>query len=312
MKSRAGCRRGWTGRRPHRQYWLGLSIMEIVRFMTGGAEQARAGVCDGESVTELGAASIAELLRDPVADLRRRCEGASGGARYALGDVTLLAPIDGRTEVWAAGVTYELSQRERMKESQGAARFYAEVYEAERPELFFKSAAWRVSGPGQPIAVREDSAIDVPEPELALVLNAGGEICGYTACNDVSSRTIEGENPLYLPQAKIYLGSCALGPAIRPAWEVPDAYRLTIRLAISRAGAEVWTGSACTAGLHRRFGELVGYLYRADVFPDGVVLATGTSLVPELPFTLAHGDIVAISIDSIGALVNPVIRGRPG
>lgn len=290
------------------------STMDIVRFTTSGAAQARAGISDGESVTELGVASIAELLREPAADLRRRCEGAgeTGGVRYPLSDVTLLAPIDGRTEVWAAGVTYELSQRERMKESQGAARLYALVYEAERPELFFKSAAWRVSGPGQPIAVRADSAIDVPEPELALVLNAQGEICGYTACNDVSSRTIEGENPLYLPQAKIYLGGCALGPAIRPAWEVPDPYRLTIRLTISRDGCDIWAGSASTAGLHRKFGELTEYLYRADVFPDGVVLATGTSLVPELPFTLADGDIVIIAIDGIGALVNPVVRGRLG
>jgi 2-dehydro-3-deoxy-D-arabinonate dehydratase len=288
--------------------------MDIVRFTTRGAAQARAGISDGESVTELGVASIAELLREPAAELRRRCEGAgeTGRVRHRLSEVKLLAPIDGRTEVWAAGVTYELSQRERMKESQGAARLYALVYEAERPELFFKSAAWRVSGPGQPIAVRADSAIDVPEPELALVLNAAGEICGYTVCNDVSSRTIEGENPLYLPQAKIYLGSCALGPVICPAWEVPDPYRLTIRLTISRGGSDIWAGSASTAGLHRKFGELTDYLYRADVFPDGVILATGTSLVPELPFTLADGDIVSIAIDDIGTLVNPVVRGRPG
>jgi len=288
--------------------------MDIVRFTTTGAAQARAGISDGGSVTELGVSSIAELLRASAAEVRRQCEdaGQTSGARYPLSEVTLLAPIDGRMEVWAAGVTYELSQRERMKESEGAARLYALVYEAERPELFFKSAAWRVCGPGQPVAVRADSAIDVPEPELALVLNAAGEVCGYTVCNDVSSRTIEGENPLYLPQAKIYLGSCALGPVIRPAWEVPDPYRLTIRLAISRGGAVIWSGSASTAGLHRTFGELTSYLYRADVFPDGVVLATGTSLVPELPFTLAGGDIVSIAIDGIGALVNPVVRGLAG
>jgi 2-dehydro-3-deoxy-D-arabinonate dehydratase len=287
--------------------------MDIVRFTTGAATEARAGITDGGSVVELGVASIAELLREPAADLRRRCESISdaGGARYALADVTLLAPVDGRTEVWAAGVTYELSQRERMKESEGAARFYQQVYDAVRPELFFKSAAWRVAGPGQAIAVRQDSVIDVPEPELALVLNAQAEICGYTVCNDVSSRTIEGENPLYLPQAKVYLGGCALGPAIRPAWEVPDPYRLTIELVISRNGADVWTGSASTAGLHRKFGELVEYLYRADVFPDGVVLSTGTSVVPELPFSLADGDVVTIRIGNVGTLVNPVIRGRP-
>jgi 2-dehydro-3-deoxy-D-arabinonate dehydratase len=284
--------------------------MDIVRFAAGADGAARVGIADGDSVVELGVASVAELLREPLAGLRLRCDGASG-TRYPRADVTLLAPVDGRTEVWAAGVTYELSQRERMKESLGAARFYALVYEAERPELFFKSAAWRVAGPGQPIAVRTDSAIDVPEPELALVLNAQAEICGYTVCNDVSSRTIEGENPLYLPQAKIYLGGCALGPGIRPAWEVPDPYRLTIRLTIARDGADVWTGDASTAGLHRKFGELIEHLYRADVFPDGAVLATGTSLVPELPFSLADGDVVTIGIENVGVLVNRVVRGRP-
>ena len=286
--------------------------MDIVRFTTGSTPQARAGISDGESVIDLGVASIAELLGESAAELRRRlASGETGGARYPLTEVTLLAPVDGRTEVWAAGVTYELSQRERMKESEGAASCYALVYEAERPELFFKSAAWRVAGPGQAIAVREDSVIDVPEPELALVLNSRAEICGYTVCNDVSSRTIEGENPLYLPQAKVYLGGCAVGPAIRPAWEVSDPYRLGIGLTISRDGTDVWTGSTSTAGLHRTFGELVEYLYRADVFPDGVVLATGTCLVPELPFSLADGDVVTIRIDEVGTLVNPVIRGRP-
>jgi 2-dehydro-3-deoxy-D-arabinonate dehydratase len=282
--------------------------MDIVRFTTGAT--ARVGISDGDTVTELGVASLAELLSEPVAVLRHRCESASG-TRYPLADVTLLAPIDGRTEVWAAGVTYELSQRERMKETEGAALFYEQVYEAERPELFFKSAAWRAAGPGQPIAVRADSAIDVPEPELALVLNADAEVCGYTVCNDVSSRTIEGQNPLYLPQAKVYLGGCALGPSIRPAWEVPDPYRLEIRLTITRGGADVWAGTASTSGLHRKLGELVEHLYRADVFPDGAVLATGTSLVPELPFTLADGDVVTIAIEHVGVLANPVVRGRP-
>ena len=287
--------------------------MDIIRFTTGSGGAPRVGVSDGEVVAELGAATVADLLRQPAAEIRRRCEeaGRAGRRTHLLADVTPLAPIDERTEVWAAGVTYELSQRERMKESVGAAVFYQQVYDAERPELFFKSAAWRVRGPGQPIAVRADSIIDVPEPELALVLNAHAEVCGYTICNDVSSRTIEGENPLYLPQAKIYLGSCALGPVIRPAWEIPDPYRLTITLMITRDGAGIWTGTASTAGLHRKFGELVEHLYRADVFPDGAILATGTSLVPELPFSLADGDAVSIGIDGVGVLTNPVVRGRP-
>jgi 2-dehydro-3-deoxy-D-arabinonate dehydratase len=287
--------------------------MDIIRFTTGSGAEPRVGVSDGEVVAELGAATVAELLRQPAVEIRRRCEeaGEAGRRIHLLADITALAPVDERTEVWAAGVTYELSQRERIKESVGAAAFYQQVYDAERPELFFKSAAWRVAGPGQPIAARADSVIDVPEPELALVLNAHAEICGYTICNDVSSRTIEGENPLYLPQAKIYLGSCALGPVIRPVWEIPDPYRLTITLMITRDGASIWAGTASTAGLHRRFGELVEHLYRADVFPDGAILATGTSLVPELPFSLADGDVVSIGIDGVGVLTNPVVRGRP-
>jgi 2-dehydro-3-deoxy-D-arabinonate dehydratase len=286
--------------------------MNIIRFTTGTDTVPQIGVIDGTLVRELRASSLAELLREPADAFRRLLEDdPPRGGSHALPDVRLLAPIDGRTEVWAAGVTYKMSQQERMRESEGAARLYQQVYDAERPELFFKSAAWRVRGPGDTIAARADSAIDVPEPELALVLSSRGEICGYTVCNDVSSRTIEGENPLYLPQAKVYLGGCALGPTIRPAWEVPDPYDLAIRLTISRAGTDVWSGSASTAGLHRRFDDLVGYLLRADVFPDGAVLSTGTSLVPELPFSLADGDVVSIDIENVGTLVNPVVKGRP-
>jgi 2-dehydro-3-deoxy-D-arabinonate dehydratase len=284
--------------------------MEIIRFVTAGSAAPLVGVAQGERVTELPVASVAELLAQPLTSIRRTCEEAAGPA-HPRADVRLLAPVDGRTDVWAAGVTYELSQQERMKESVGAAAFYQQVYDAARPELFFKSVAWRVAGPGQPIAVRADSAIDVPEPELAVVLNSRAEICGYSVCNDVSSRTIEGENPLYLPQAKIYLGGCALGPAIRPAWEIADPYSLAIRLTISQAGAVIWDGTASTASLHRTLGDLVEHLYRAEVFPDGAVLSTGTCLVPELPFTLTGGDVVTIGIEEIGVLSNPVVRGRP-
>jgi 2-dehydro-3-deoxy-D-arabinonate dehydratase len=158
--------------------------------------------------------------------------------------------------------------------------------------------------------VRADSSIDVPEPELAVVLNADNEIVGYTICNDMSSRSIEGENPLYLPQAKIYLGGCALGPVITPAWEIPDPYALTIELTITRDGAIIWDGSASTSALHRRIDELAGYLFREDEFPAGVILSTGTSLVPDLPFTLQAGDEIRIAIPGIGELVNPVVRGK--
>ena len=284
--------------------------MRVLRFLVNGGEP-RAGVLDGDVVTELAAAgSLGDLLALPLDRIREIC-ASPGGARIPAADVRLLAPLDGRMEVWAAGVTYERSRTARMAESEQSADIYDRVYAAERPELFFKSAAWRVSGPGVPVSVRSDSTIDVPEPELAVVLNAAGAVAGYTICNDMSSRSIEGENPLYLPQAKIYLGGCAVGPWIVPAWEVPDPYALTIELAIARGGSTAWEGSASTATLHRKIDELAAYLFRADEFPAGVLLSTGTSLVPDLPFTLEAGDEVRIRISGIGELANPVVRGKP-
>lgn len=217
-----------------------------------------------------------------------------------------LAPLDAWTEVWAAGVTYARSRNARMTESE-VPDIYDRAYSADRPELFFKSLGWRVAGTGEPVAVRPDSTWDVPEPELAVVVAASGEIVGYTACNDVSSRSIEGDNPLYLPQAKSYLGSTALGPGIRPAWQVPDPYRLTFTVHIRRGGAVVWQDSASTARLNRRLDELVGYLFRADAYPQGVVLSTGTCLVPDDAVTLQPGDVVEIEIAGIGRLTNPVV-----
>jgi 2-dehydro-3-deoxy-D-arabinonate dehydratase len=167
-----------------------------------------------------------------------------------------------------------------------------------------------VVGPGGRVSARADSQVDVPEPELAAVLNYAGEVVGYTICNDMSSRSIEGQNPLYLPQAKIYLGGCALGPVIRPAWEVPDPYALAIEMSIGRGGAVAWSGRTSTSGLRRRIPELAGYLFREDEFPAGVVLSTGTCLVPDLPFTLQAGDEIRITIDQIGELVNHVVRGK--
>ena len=272
--------------------------------------EPRVGVLDGDVVTEFAAAgSLGDLLALPLDRIREICANP-GGATIPAADAELLAPVDGRMEVWAAGVTYERSRTARMAESEQSADIYDRVYAAERPELFFKSAAWRVSGPGQPVSVRADSTIDVPEPELAVVLNAAGAVAGYTICNDMSSRSIEGENPLYLPQAKIYLGGCAVGPWIVPAWEVPDPYALTIELTIARDGSTAWEGSASTAALHRKIDELAAYLFREDEFPAGVILSTGTSLVPDLPFTLEAGDEVRIRISGIGELANPVVRGK--
>jgi 2-dehydro-3-deoxy-D-arabinonate dehydratase len=265
-------------------------------------------LADGR-ITEIdGAATLGALWSLPLAEIRARAENASG-AESAPGEVTVLAPADGRTEVWACGVTYEISREARREESEQSADIYERVYDAQRPEIFFKSAAWRVAGDGQPVAVREDSAVNVPEPEVALVVNSAGEIAGYTVCNDVSSRSIEGENPLYLPQAKSYLGACAAGPMIRPSWEIGDPYALSIELIISRAGTVEWTGTASTAQLHRRYDELIRYLMFADVHPEGAVLSTGTCLVPPLPFTLEQGHLVRITVGEVGTLENPVVRG---
>jgi len=288
--------------------------MMIVRFVTNrdvGAG-AQIGILEGEQLWTLpGIASMGQLLHLSKKLIRQRCD-VKGAFICNLDDAQLLPPIDARTEVWAAGVTYQVSQRARMDESGSSATVYAQVYDAERPELFYKSAAWRVVGTGEPIAIRADSEVDVPEPELALVVNVAGEIVGYTICDDVSSRTIEAENPLYLPQAKVFLGSCAVGPGIRPAWEIADPYALGIRMDIKRDQAVVWSGETNTARLHRRLNDLVSWLFRADAFPDGVVLSTGTCLVPDLPFTLQEGDVVSIDIDDVGRLENDVTLGMIG
>ncbi len=283
--------------------------MLLVRFATPSSPVASVGVLDGDTVTTLdGVESLGSLWRLPLASLRPVVEGASGPA-FGAGEVTLLPPVDAGTEVWACGVTYKVSEEARVEESERAASVYEQVYDAERPELFFKSAAWRVVGHGEPIAVRADSRIDVPEPEVAVVVTAQGEIAGFTVCNDVSSRTIEGENPLYLPQAKAYLGACAVGPGIRPVWEVGDPYALPVSMSIVRDGAEDWSGSASTGQLRRRFDELVSFLVRADAFPDGAVLSTGTCLVPAAPWTLRAGDFVRIEVGGVGVLANPVVEG---
>jgi 2-dehydro-3-deoxy-D-arabinonate dehydratase len=284
--------------------------VQLIRYRVDGDSAPLIGMLDAGVVTSLrGMATMAGLLALPLSQIRELCMDP-GGDEIPFSGVSLLAPVDGITEVWAAGVTYERSKDARVAESADSADVYDRVYIAQRPELFFKSAAWRVVGPGGSVAVRGDSTVDVPEPELAVLMNSGGEAVGYTICNDMSSRSIEGENPLYLPQAKIYLGGCALGPWIRPAWEVPAPYTLDMELTIRRDDVVVWDGQASTAGLRRGIGELAEYLFREDEFPGGVVLSTGTSLVPELPFTLDAGDEIRIRISELGELVNHVVRGK--
>jgi 2-dehydro-3-deoxy-D-arabinonate dehydratase len=222
-----------------------------------------------------------------------------------VGELSLLAPID-RQEVWAAGVTYKRSQEARERESVGAAQFYNLVYSAARPELFFKAMPGRVVGPGGRVRVRRDSRWSVPEPELALVLSPHLKIVGYTVGNDMSARDIEGENPLYLPQAKVYDGSCALGPVVTLAASIPPLDRVTIRMTIERRGEQVFDGATSLAQMARGFEDLVQWLGRDNSFPHGAVLLTGTGIVPPDSFTLASGDLVTIEIAGIGRLTNLV------
>ena len=219
----------------------------------------------------------------------------------------LLPPLD-LQEVWAAGVTYERSRAARMEETEGGQTFYDKVYTAERPELFFKGAASRVSGHNGPIRIRRDASWNVPEPEIAVLVGAHGNIAGYTVGNDVSSRDIEGENPLYLPQAKIYRESCALGPVV---WLTDDesAPVFDIAITIQRRGAAVYEGKISTSAMRRSFADLADWLFRDNPFPSGAYLLTGTGLVPEAGFSLAPEDRVSITVPRIGTLSNHVVQG---
>jgi len=280
----------------------------IVRYLAAGERTAGIGVMTGEEVRPLAVASMADLLGHTLEEIRRLLERASA-ASPIVGPVRLLPPVDGRMEVWGAGVTYERSRSARMAES-SEADVYDRVYDADRPELFFKSAAWRVVTTGEPIAIREDSTIDVPEPELAVVGNSRGVVVGYLVCDDVSSRSIEGANPLYLPQAKVYAGACALSQGVRPVWEVSSPDALDVELTIVRDGETVWRGAVTTAELRRRPADLLAHLFAAEQFPDGAVLSTGTGIVPELDFSLLEHDVVTVRIEQVGALINTVVRGK--
>jgi len=224
-----------------------------------------------------------------------------------ISDADLLAPI-GHQEVWAAGVTYLRSREARMEESKsaGGGDFYDRVYAAPRPELFFKGTPHRVVGSGGMVRLRADSKWNVPEPELALAVNSRGRIVGYTVGNDMSSRDIEGENPLYLPQAKVYDGSCALGPCVLVQTE-PLPRQTEIRLEIRRGGDVAFSGKTALTQMKREFPELVEYLYRDNSFPHGCFLLTGTGIVPPDSFTLHSGDEIRITIEPIGTLRNIVM-----
>ena len=226
----------------------------------------------------------------------------------ALDLLILLAPIDDQ-EVWGAGVTYERSKVARVEESESGGSFYDLVYSADRPELFFKATPNRVVGPGKAIRVRQDTKWCVPEPELTLVIAPDLRLVGYTIGNDVSARDIEGQNPLYLPQAKVYDACCGLGPWITLAEAMPPALEIGIQLSIVRGGVEVVKGSTSIARMARNFEDLISWLGRDNLFPTGAFLLTGTGVVPPDEFSLCDGDLVHITIDGIGTLSNPVVQG---
>ncbi|MGH2366362.1 MAG: fumarylacetoacetate hydrolase family protein [Chloroflexota bacterium] len=285
--------------------------LQLCVFELDGAE--RLGALRGEAVYDLSRlvprwTSLDALLADSLANIRATLTGIAwrNAPHHPLEQVQLKTPLGGQ-EVWAAGVTYDRSRQARTEESH-APDVYDRVYTAERPELFLKAMRSRTSGPGEPVAIRSDSHWDVPEAEIAIVANAHMELVGFTAANDMSSREIEGQNPLYVPQAKIYSYCLALGPAITPCWEVRDPHALRIQLAIHRAGAVTFAGTTSTASMARPFAELLAYLGRDNSFPGGVILSTGTGIVPPDAFTLEAGDVVEITIDEIGTLRNPVIR----
>jgi 2-dehydro-3-deoxy-D-arabinonate dehydratase len=282
--------------------------MRIVRYLADGQANPAVGVERDDAIWKLDVSTAGDLLSRPLAEIRALVESARASPGISQ-DTVLLSPIDGRTEVWAAGVTYQRSRQARVEES-ASADIYERVYDSARPELFFKCAAWRAVTDGEPVGIRTDSLLNVPEPELALVANRYAEVVGYLVCNDMSSRSIEGENPLYLPQAKMYAGSCALSNGIRPVWEVPTPNALEVALTIEHHGTVRWEGQASTRQMRRTMAELIGFLFSAEHFPEGVVLSTGTGIVPEMEFTLQEGDQVTVRIEDVGTLTNAVVVGR--
>jgi 2-dehydro-3-deoxy-D-arabinonate dehydratase len=283
--------------------------MKLCRFADGQGQPRIGCLADDSSIRDLTPAGIdrMEVLLEAEDCLTRIGQiNHRTLPQIRVQEVKLLAPVE-RQEIWAAGVTYLRSKKARMEESEFSATAYDRVYEAERPELFFKSLPEKAVGMDEPIGIRRDARWSVPEPELALVINSRGEIVGYTIGNDMSSRDIEGENLLYLPQAKIYRGSCALGPWIELGVPEAAAREWKIRLEIRRAEQVVFSGETSVGQIKRGFDELVEFLYRSQIFSHGAVLLTGTGVVPPDNFTLQEHDSVQIEITGIGVLRNPVI-----
>jgi 2-dehydro-3-deoxy-D-arabinonate dehydratase len=294
-----------------------MTKLVLIRFRSSGSTRLGLRLEDGVYDVSESLHSVADFLRNSAGRVEAAIDEALSTARrnavvFTLDQLAggeapnLLAPVDSQ-EIWAAGVTYERSRDARQEEAADGGDVYARVYAAARPELFFKGLGWRAVAHLGEVGIRFDSKWNVPEPELALVLNPHMEVVGLTVGNDMSSRDIEGANPLYLPQAKIYNASCALGPGIvlggHTVWPIT-----TIRIDILRQGASVFSGSVETSRIHRALQELVEHLGRCTAFPDGAVLLTGTGIVPPNEFTLEVGDRVQIHIEGVGTLVNTVKR----
>lgn len=285
--------------------------MKLAKICTADGS-VRAAVVQDDYVRTLrledaGFKSLADLLH--ADNTQSLVESIGDPETLPLDSVKFLAPVD-EQEVWAAGVTYKRSQVARMEESESAASHYDKVYSADRPELFFKGNAWRMVHPEEPVRVRYDSDWSVPEPEFTLVLNPQMQIVGYTIGNDMSARDIEGENPLYLPQAKVYKQCCSVGPCIMLADQPLDLAGTEVQLAIHRGGEQVFEGTTNLGQLNRKLQDLANWLGRENEFPHGALLLTGTGIVPDDDFSLEDGDSVSITVTGIGTLTNPVVKSE--
>jgi 2-dehydro-3-deoxy-D-arabinonate dehydratase len=275
--------------------------MKFSVLKSTGSDFQFAVTVDGVHRSVEGLPTLTEAMHLTLEELKART--ADTGAEIS-GELT--APIAAEIELWGAGVTY-LRSRDARKEESGVPDVYQRVYEADRPELFFKSTAVRARGTGAEIGIRYDSEASVPEPEVAIYINKHREIIGYAICNDVTARSIEGENPLYLSQAKIYIGSTAIGPDITPAWLAPTAQEMIIKAKILRGSSLVWEAETSLGALNRTLEDLVDYVFRCQDFPHGLILSTGTGIVPPMDIALAAGDIVEIDVAGVGILSNPVV-----
>ncbi len=292
--------------------------MQLIRYQSIAGVVAVAISSDGQLIAYLPTPELLlhELLHMHLSGLREFIEQGIRLTVYRKDQFDgvvqrVLAPLDGDTEVWGAGMVYKRAGKvKRGTGSSSEADIYARVYKANRPELFFKANARRVAGPESPVVMRTDSSLNVPAAGLVAVVNCYAEIVGYTISSAMNAQSLTEENPLYLSQAQVYSGCCALGPGITPAWEVSNPYKLKIAMTIERDSEKVWKGETSTRELRRKLDDLIAYLFCEDDFPDGVLLNTGAALTPEPSFILQAGDIIEVTIGNLGTLRNPVVLGK--